>query len=79
VLTEHGKAKNPDPNVDACTRALWHHFGITELPYHTVPFAVSLGLGMLAQLVINRALGSPLVRPRSVTTAWLEEHCGFAD
>jgi len=73
VLKAHGKAKNPYPNVDAVMGAVWHHFGITELPYYTVPFAVSLSLGLLAQLVINRALGSPIVRPRSVTSEWIRE------
>jgi len=73
VLKAHGKAKNPYPNVDAGMGAVWHHFGITELPYYTVPFAVSLSLGMLAQLVINRALGSPIVRPRSITSEWIRE------
>jgi citrate synthase len=71
VLKKHGKAKNPYPNVDFGMGAVWHHFGIAELPYYTVPFAISLAMGMLAQLVINRALGSPIVRPRSVTTEWI--------
>jgi citrate synthase len=71
VLKEHGKAKNPYPNVDFGMGAVWHHYGITELAYYTVPFAISLAMGMLAQLVINRAVGSPIVRPRSVTTEWI--------
>jgi citrate synthase len=71
VLKKHGKAKNPYPNVDFGMGAVWHHFGITELEYYTVPFAISLAMGMLAQLVLNRALGSPIVRPRSVTTEWI--------
>jgi citrate synthase len=71
VLKEHGKAKNPYPNVDFGMGTVWHHFGITETDYYTVPFAISLAMGMLAQLVINRALGSPIVRPRSVTSAWV--------
>ncbi|HEX5133521.1 MAG TPA: citrate (Si)-synthase [Candidatus Krumholzibacteria bacterium] len=71
VLKQQGKARNPYPNVDFGMGAVWHHFGITELDYYTVPFAISLAMGMLAQLVINRALVSPIVRPRSVTTDWL--------
>ena len=71
ALKTHGKAKNPYPNVDFGMGAVWHHFGITDLPYYTVPFAISLAMGMLAQLVINRAVGSPIVRPRSVTTEWI--------
>ena len=71
VLKEQGKAKNPYPNVDFGMGTVWHHFGITELEFYTVPFAISLAMGMLAQLVINRALGTPINRPRSVTTEWI--------
>ncbi|HEX6790674.1 MAG TPA: citrate (Si)-synthase [Candidatus Krumholzibacteria bacterium] len=71
VLKKHGKAKNPYPNVDFGMGMVWHHFGITELEFYTVPFAVSLAMGMLAQLVINRALGTPINRPRSVTSEWI--------
>jgi citrate synthase len=71
VLKQHGKAKNPYPNVDFGMGTVWHHFGITELEYFTVPFAISLAMGMLAQLVINRALGTPINRPRSVTSEWI--------
>jgi citrate synthase len=71
VLKKHGKAKNPYPNVDFGMGTVWHHFGITELEFYTVPFAISLSMGMLAQLVINRALGTPINRPRSVTSEWI--------
>jgi citrate synthase len=73
VLKKHSKAKNPYPNVDFGMGAVWHHFGIRELAFYTVPFAISLAMGMLAQLVINRAVGSPIVRPRSVTTEWIRK------
>jgi len=72
VLKEHGKAKNPYPNVDAITGALLHHFGILEVSYYTVVFGVSRVLGMLAQLILNLAIGSPITRPKSVTTAWIK-------
>jgi len=71
VLKEQGKAKNPYPNVDFGMGTVWHHFGMTETDYYTVPFAISLAMGMLAQLVINRAIGTPIVRPRSVTSQWI--------
>jgi citrate synthase len=67
VLKKQGKAKNPYPNVDFGMGMVWHHFGVTELEFYTVPFAISLAMGMLAQLVWNRALGTPINRPRSVT------------
>jgi citrate synthase len=71
VLKKQGKAKNPYPNVDFGMGMVWHHFGITELEFYTVPFAISLAMGMLAQLVWNRALGTPINRPRSVTMDWI--------
>ena len=74
ILMEQGKVKNPWPNVDAINGALFHHFGITQAPYYTVFFAVGLSLGISAQYVLNRALGTPIMRPRSVTTAWIREH-----
>jgi citrate synthase len=71
VLKEHGKAKNPWPNVDAGSGALLYHYGLREFSYYTVLFSVSRAMGMLSQLVINRAMGSPIERPKSVTTKWL--------
>jgi citrate synthase len=38
-----------------------------------VLFSVSRAMGMLSQLVINRAMGSPIERPKSVTTEWLKK------
>jgi citrate synthase len=72
VLKEHGKAKNPWPNVDAGSGALLYHYGLREFPYYTVMFSVSRALGMCAQMVIDRALGEPIERPKSVTTDWLK-------
>jgi citrate synthase len=73
VLMEHGKTKNPWPNVDAINGSLFHHYGIKEIDFYTVFFAVALAFGFSAQYVLNRALGSPIMRPRSVTTKWLEQ------
>jgi citrate synthase len=60
------------PNVDAISGALMYHFGITEFEYYTVMFAVSRTMGLLSQLVLHRALGTPIMRPKSVSTDWLE-------
>jgi citrate synthase len=76
VLKKHGKAKNPYPNVDAATGSLLHHFGLTELTYYTVVFAVSRALGMLSQLIFNRAVGTPITRPKSVPTGWIKAQVG---
>jgi citrate synthase len=73
VLRRQGKAANPWPNVDAGSGALLHHFGITEQRFYTVLFSVSRALGMAAQLVMSRALGEPIVRPKSVTSAWVRQ------
>ena len=71
VLQEHGKAKDPWPNVDAGSGAILYHYGLTEFDYYTVLFSVSRSMGMLSQLVLNRALGTPITRPKSVSTEWL--------
>jgi len=76
VLKEHGKAKNPWPNVDAGSGALLYHYGLTEFPYYTVLFSVSRAMGMLSQLVINRALGTAITRPKSVSTEWIKQQVG---
>jgi len=68
VLKEQGKAKDPWPNVDAASGCLLYHFGLTEFEYYTVLFGVSRAMGMCAQLVVSRALGEPIERPKSVTT-----------
>ncbi|QDS70529.1 hypothetical protein FKW77_010321 [Venturia effusa] len=66
VLTEHGKTKNPFPNVDSSSGVLFHHYGFTETLYYTATFGVSRGLGPLAQLIWDRALGLPIERPKSI-------------
>ena len=73
VLKKHGKAKNPWPNVDAGSGALLYHYGMREFSYYTVLFSVSRAMGMLSQLIINRAMGTPIERPKSVTTKWLKK------
>ena len=73
VLREHGKAKSPWPNVDAVSGSLLYHFGLKEFSYYTVLFSVSRSMGMLAQLIVNRMLGSALTRPKSVGTKWVEK------
>jgi citrate synthase len=73
VLKEQGKAKNPAPNVDAISGALQYHYGVCEFDFYTVLFGVGRALGVTANMVWARALGQPLERPKSVSTAMLEE------
>lgn len=61
------------PNVDAGSGALLHHYGLTEFAYYTVLFSVSRAMGMLAQYILNRALGTPINRPKSVPTSWIKK------
>ncbi len=68
ILSETAKIKNPWPNVDAHSGALLLHYGMVEYDFYTVLFGVSRSLGVLASLCWDRALGSPLERPKSVTT-----------
>lgn len=73
VLKEHGKAKNPWPNVDAHSGCLLVHYGVVEYDFYTVLFGVSRAVGVLASLIWDRALGLSLERPKSVTSAWIRE------
>ncbi len=76
ILQSLGKVKNPWPNVDAHSGALLVHFGMKEYDYYTVLFGVSRALGVLSAMIWSRALGFPIERPKSVTTAnvkgWLK-------
>jgi len=73
VLTKHGKTKNPWPNVDAHSGVLLTHYGLVEQNFYTVLFGASRSIGVLSQLIWDRALGFPLERPKSVTTEWIKK------
>ena len=73
VLKEHGKAANPYPNVDAGSGSLLYHYGLKEFDYYTVLFGVSRAMGMLSQLVLNRAMGAPIFRPKSISRGWVKD------
>ncbi|KAI0079945.1 citrate synthase [Panus rudis PR-1116 ss-1] len=73
VLKEHGKTKNPYPNVDAASGCVLYHYGLTQFKYYTVIFGVSRALGALTQLVWARALGLPIERPKSLSMDTIEK------
>ncbi len=77
VLTKQGKAKNVWPNVDAASGSLLFHYGMKEFEFYTVMFGVSRTMGISAQLLMARASGSPLVRPKSIPTATLKKMVGI--
>ena len=72
VLQEHGKAKNPWPNVDAASGSLLYYYGLREFNFYTVLFSISRTMGMISQMVWERALGIPITRPKSITTDWIK-------
>jgi citrate synthase len=78
ILQSTGKIKNPWPNVDAHSGSLLIHFGIVEYDFYTVLFGVSRALGVLASLVWDRVLNSPIERPGSTTTESLKKKFGVA-
>jgi citrate synthase len=73
VLLEQGKAKDPWPNVDAQSGVIQWHYGVHEYDFYTVLFAVGRALGVVSNIIWDRALGYPIERPKSVTTAMLED------
>ncbi|KAL0568596.1 citrate (Si)-synthase [Marasmius crinis-equi] len=77
ILLEAGKAKNPWPNVDAHSGVLLTYYGLNQMNYYTVLFGVSRAFGVAAQLIWDRALGAPLERPKSYSTAAINKM--FAD
>ena len=73
ILKEHGKAKNPWPNVDAQSGVIQWHYGITDYDFYTVLFGIGRAIGISANIIWDRALGYSLERPKSLTTDMLEE------
>jgi len=73
ILEKQGKAKNPWPNVDAQSGVIQWYYGVKEYDFYTVLFGVGRAIGVAANIVWDRALGYPIERPKSVTTAMLEE------
>ena len=74
ILDATGKVKNPWPNVDAHSGVLLLNYGMKEYDFFTVLFGVSRSLGILSQLIWNRALGSPIERPVSMPTEIIKKN-----
>ncbi|BGP51924.1 hypothetical protein JCM10450v2_007884 [Rhodotorula kratochvilovae] len=58
VLTEHGKTKNPFPNVDAASGSLLYHYGLKHFEFYS---------GGPPCYVHDRILGLPIERPKSLS------------
>jgi len=76
ILQEQGKAKNPWPNVDAQSGVIQWYYGVREYAFYTVLFGIGRALGVCSNIVWDRALGYPIERPKSLTTAMVEEMVG---
>ncbi len=77
ILLQHGKVKNPWPNVDAQSGVVQWFYGLREYDFYTVLFGLGRSIGVLANIVWDRALGYSIERPKSVTTDMLEEIAGI--
>ncbi len=77
ILVEQGKAKNPWPNVDAHSGVIQWHYGVKDYDFYTVMFGVGRALGVLPNVVWDRALGQALERPKSLTLPMLEKLAGI--
>jgi citrate synthase len=73
ILEQQGKAKNPWPNVDAQSGVIQWHYGVREYEFYTVLFGIGRALGVVSNIIWDRALGYPIERPKSVTTDMLED------
>jgi citrate synthase len=76
ILVEQGKAKNPWPNVDAQSGVIQWHYGVKEYDFYTVMFGVGRAIGVLSNIIWDRAVGQALERPKSLTTSMLEKIAG---
>ncbi|MFH0882538.1 MAG: citrate (Si)-synthase [bacterium] len=74
VKAGKGPIANFWPNVDAGSGSLLYHYGLKEFSYYTVLFSVSRAMGMLAQLIWNRAVGTAITRPKSVGSEWVKKN-----
>lgn len=73
VLKEHGKTKNPFPNVDAASGCVLYSYGLDQFKFYTVIFGISRAIGALPQLVYDRILGLPIERPKSLSLEALKK------
>ncbi len=77
ILEEQGKAKNPWPNVDAHSGVIQWYYGVKEYDFYTVMFGIGRAIGVLSNIIWDRALGYPIERPKSLTTDMLEKEVGI--
>ena len=59
--------------MDAQSGVIQWYYGVREYDFYTVLFGIGRALGVMCNIIWDRALGYPIERPKSVTTAMLEE------
>jgi citrate synthase len=59
--------------VDAQSGVIQWYYGVKEYPFYTVLFGIGRALGVVSNIIWDRALGYPIERPKSVTTKMLGE------
>ena len=74
VLKNNSKINNPYPNVDSHSGIILWHYGIKEMEYYTVLFAISRAMGMVSQNIWNRALSMPIERPKSINSEFIDNY-----
>lgn len=74
ILSKYEKIRNPYPNVDSHSGIILRHYGLKQYEYYTVLFAVSRSMGLLSQMVWDRALNMPIERPKSINYEYLHNH-----
>ncbi len=77
ILKKHGHAKNPWPNLDAQSGVIQWHYGVTQYDFYTVLFSIGRAIGVLSNIIWDRAIGYPIERPKSITTDMLEQIVGI--
>ncbi len=77
LLMATGKVSNPWPNVDGISGAIMQHYGLKDYRWLTVLFAACMSLGLLAQMVVSRAMGEPIVHPKAITPEMLKRRLGL--
>jgi citrate synthase len=71
VLRAAGQPVRRWPTVDAAAGCMLHHFGLTDPDFYPVLMGTSRAMGLIAHLVLCRAVGTPPACPRSVTLEWV--------
>lgn len=67
ILSKIPKIANPYPNMDAITGSCLHSIGLVEHDFYTVLFGVSRLIGLATQHIIDRSIGQPIFRPKTMS------------